>query len=334
MPFRDIAGHGPLRTLIATAAQRGTLPPSLIFAGPSGVGKHMTAVALAQFVNCLQPADPLKNDACGECQSCRRIARRVHADIIYIEPGDTGAIKIDAIRDVVERSGYRPFEGKRRFVIIDEADAIVPAAQDSLLKTLEEPPNGTTFVLVTASPGSLLPTILSRCQRLRFGRLSPAEVADVLIRAHDYEPADAHTAAAMADGSVGRALEGETDAFVEAREAALQLLELVADEPPPARRLQAAVGLPGAGRGKADRDALGQSLAALSSLLRDLGALAAHADERALANTDLRKKLERLLRAFDGDRVLRAFAAVDKAVDALGRNASPKIVADWLVFQI
>jgi hypothetical protein len=143
----------------------------------------------------------------------------------------------------------------------------------------------------------------------------------------------------LADRAHGRVVgreEGDlrTDAFVEAREAALQLLELVADEPPPARRLQAAVGLPGAGRGKADRVALGQSLAALSSLLRDLGALTADADERALANADLRKKLERLLRTFDGDRVLRAFAAVDKAVDALGRNASPKIVADWLVFQI
>ena len=331
MPFRDIAGHGPLRSLIATAAQRGTLPPSLIFAGPAGVGKHMTAVALAQLVNCLQPLD---GDACGGCQSCRRIARRVHADIIFVEPGDTGTIKIDAIRDVVERSGYRPFEGRRRFVIIDDADTIMAAAQDSLLKTLEEPPAGTTFVLVTASPGSLLPTILSRCQCLRFGRLSPAEVADVLMRAHDYEAADAHAAAAMADGSVGRALEGGTDAFKEARQAALELLELVADDPPPARRLQGSVGLPGAGRGKADRDALGQSLAALSSLLRDLGALVSHADERSLANADLRKKLERLLRGFDGERVLRAFAAVDKAVEALGRNASPKIVADWLVFQI
>ena len=334
MPFRDIAGHGSLRTLIAAAARRGTLPPSLIFAGPAGVGKHMTAVALAQFVNCLQPVDPLNSDACGECQSCRRISRRVHADIIFIAPGDTGTIKIDAIRDVVERSGYRPFEGRRRFVIIDEADSIMAAAQDSLLKTLEEPPNGTTFVLVTAAPGSLLPTILSRCHHLRFGRLAPAEVAEVLMRCHEYEPGDAHTAAAMADGSVGRALEGGTDAFVEAREAALQLLELVADEPAPARRLQASAGLPGAGRGKADRDALGQSLAALASLLRDLGALAARADQRALANADLGKKLERLLRGFDGDRVLRSFAAVDKAVDALGRNASPKIVADWLVFQI
>jgi DNA polymerase-3 subunit delta' len=331
MPFRDIAGHAPLRALIATAAGRGTLPPSLMFAGPAGVGKHMTAVALAQFVNCTQPVD---GDACGECQSCRRIARRVHADVLYVEPGDTGAIKIEQIRDVVERSGYRPFEGRRRFIIIDQAEAMVGPAQDALLKTLEEPPNATTFILVTASPGTLLPTILSRCQRLRFGRLSPSDVADVLVGAHQFASADAHAAAAMSDGSVGRALEGATEAFVDARNAALQLLEIVAGDPPPARRLQGSVGLPGAGRGKADRDALAQSLAALSSLLRDLAALSAQADARALANGDLQPALQRLQRAFDADRVLRAFGAVDKALDALGRNASPKIVADWLAFQI
>jgi DNA polymerase-3 subunit delta' len=331
MPFRDIAGHAPLRALIATAAGRGTLPPSLIFAGPTGVGKHMAAVALAQLVNCAHPVD---GDACGECQSCRRIARRVHADVLYVEPGDTGAIKIDQVREVVDRSGYRPFEGKRRFIIIDQAEAMAGPAQDALLKTLEEPPNATTFVLVTASPGTLLPTILSRCQRLRFGRLSPADVADVLIRAHEFDSADAHAAAAMSDGSVGRAIEGATEAFVDARNAALQLLEIAAGDPSPVRLLQGSVGLPGAGRGKADRDALAQSLAALSSLLRDLAALSARADARALANADLQPALQRLLRAFDADRVLRAFRAVDKAIDALGRNASPKIVADWLAFQI
>ena len=130
MPFRDIAGHAPLRALIATAAGRGTLPPSLIFAGPTGVGKHMAAVALAQLVNCAQPVD---GDACGECQSCRRIARRVHADVLYVEPGDTGSIKIDQVREVVDRSGYRPFEGKRRFIIIDQAEAMAGPAQDALL---------------------------------------------------------------------------------------------------------------------------------------------------------------------------------------------------------
>jgi len=337
MPFRDIAGHDQLKPRIARAALRGTLPPSLIFAGPSGVGKRMTALALAQLVNCLAPLngdDGTDADACGECASCRRITRGVHADVVIVKPGDSGSIKIEAVRDVIERAAYRPFEGRRRVVIIDDAEQVIPGAQDALLKTLEEPPNGTTFVLVTALPELLLPTIRSRCQRLRFGRLSPTDVAGVLRRAHDYTDEDAHVAAAFADGSPGRALEGATEQFVEARRAALQLLEAVADHPPPARRIMGATGLPGGGRGKVDRDALAQSLRAVATILRDLGILNAHADERALANADLKAPLRRLLRSFDNDRVLRGFAAVDRALDALDRNASPKIVADWLAFQV
>lgn len=335
MPFRDIAGHDHLKTRIARAALGGTLPPSLIFAGPDGVGKRMVTLALAQLVNCLTPSG---GDACGECAPCKRIARGVHADVLLIEPEESGTIKIDQIREAIDRSVYRPFEGRRRVVIINDAEKIVPQAQDALLKTLEEPPNATMFVLVTAAPELLLSTIRSRCQRLRFGRLSPSDVAGVLMRAHGYSETDAHTAAALSDGSVGRALEGNSESFAEARDAALRLLEIVATNPPPARRIAGSTGLPGAGRGgskgKSDREALAQSLRSMGTILRDLGLLSAQGDARGLANADLRPRLERLRPSFDGERVLSAFAAVDKALNALDRNASPKIVADWLAFQL
>jgi DNA polymerase III subunit delta' len=334
MSFRQIAGNRHLVDLIARAASRGTLPPSLIFAGPDGVGKRMTAVALAQLMNCLQPDKFDGRDACGTCASCKRIARAVHADVLMIEPADTGTIRIDQVRDAIERSAYRPFEGRRRVVIVNDAEALNAEAQNALLKTLEEPPAASTFILVTSRPDMLLPTVLSRCQRLRFGRLSPADVADVLIRDHKYPQGDAHAAASLSDGSVGRALEGGTDEFVDAREAATGLLDAVATTSDPWRRLGGAKTLAGAARGGSDRDELARRLYALSSILRDLGVLLSRADERCLANTDLRARLERLQRSFDRDRTLRAFSAIDRALAALDRNASPKIVADWLAFQI
>jgi DNA polymerase-3 subunit delta' len=330
MPFRDIAGHRHLFELVARAALRGTLPPSLIFAGPEGVGKRMAAVALAQLANCTD----IRQDSCGVCTSCKRIARGVHADVLLIEPGESGSIKIDQVRDAIERTGYRPFEGRRRVVIIDDADAITVEAQNALLKTLEEPPSSSTFVLVTSRPGVLLPTVQSRCQCLRFGRLAPADVAAVLIRDHQYAEADAHAAAALSDGSVGLALEGGSDAFVEARDAAAGLLQTAADSDDPRRRLDGAKALAGAARGGSDREDLARRLRALSSILRDLGVLFSRADERCLANADLRPLLQRLARSFDGDRAVRAFSAVDRALSALEHNASPKIVADWLAFQI
>ena len=327
MPFREIAGHRRLLELTARAALAGTLPPSLIFSGPEGVGKRRAAIALAQLLNCLAPVG---DDACGACRACTRIARGVHPDVLTIQPGESGNIKIDQVREAIERSAYRPFEGRRRVVIVDEADALVPEAQNALLKTLEEPPAASMFVLITARPDLLLPTVLSRCQRLRFGRLAPAEIAHVLEHVHGYSSGDAHAAAALADGSPGRALAEGSEDFVRAREAAAAVLARIAAASDPRGRLNAARALTD---GRGDRDDVADRLRAVASLLRDLGVLLSRADERVLANADLKPVLTRLLKSFDGNRTLRAFSAIDRALDALDRNASPKIVADWFVLQ-
>jgi len=332
MPFRTIAGHRPLLELLARATARATLPQSLLFAGPAGVGKRLTALALAQALNCDNPstyADGI--DACGSCKPCTRIAKGVHADVLIVEPGETGTIKIEQIREVVDRAGYRPFEGRRRVVIIDDADALGIPAQDAVLKTLEEPPSTSVFVLVTDRPDVLLPTVRSRCQRLRFGPMDVADVAAILVRDHEMSSTEAHAAAAASGGSVGRAVAASADEAMEARDAAALLLKGAASSTDPRRRLDGAKALVGGG---GDRDELSRRLLAMSSLLRDIGLLHARADARTLANADLKPQLDSLTRAYDGDRALRAFAAVDRAIDALERNASPKIVADWLALNL
>ena len=335
MPFRHLAGHRVLLDLVARAAARGSLPPSLIFAGPDGVGKRLAALSLAQLFNCTSVSGEadgeLAPDACGNCSACRRIARGVHADVLVVEPGDSGSIKVDQVRAAIERTAYRSFEGRRRVVIVDDADAMEAPPQNALLKTLEEPPAASTFVLVTSRPDVLLPTVRSRCQRIRFGPISPAEVASVLMRDHGFEEREAHAAATAAEGSIGRALEGDSEAYVGARDAAEAMLKMAAQAATPGQRLAAARAL---GGDKVDRDELGRRLRLVASMLRDIGVLLSHADERSLANGDLQPVLARLLPAFDAGRALDAFAAVDRALQALDRNASPKIVADWVAFQL
>ena len=337
MPFRSIVGHMRLVPLIARAVARGTLPPSLLLAGPAGVGKRRVAVAIAEALNCLTPlADTrVERDACGTCAACKRIGRGVHPDVVIVEPGESGSIKIEQVRDVIDKARYRPFEGRRRVVIVDEADALTDEAQSALLKTLEEPPSASVFLLVSSLPDSLLPTVRSRCPRIRFAPLAPAEVAAALMRDHGYADADARAAAADADGSISRALEAQALDVTQARAFAQRLLERTARAENPATRLEAVKDVTGKKSTPAqERAQLAVCLRALASLLRDLGALSSRGDPAMLANADLQDELGRLSSAFDGERATRAFVAVDRALGALERNASPKVVADWLVLQL
>jgi DNA polymerase-3 subunit delta' len=337
VPFRTIAGHQRLLALLSRAIARDTLPPSLLFAGTRGIGKRPVAAAIAETLNCLNPRaeGAFEIDACGECAACKRIMRGVHPDVIVIEPGDTGSIKIDPIRDVIDRSNYRPFEGKRRVVIVDDADALVEAAQHALLKTLEEPPPASVFILISSMADVLLPTVRSRCRPLRLSDLSPADVAAILVRDHGYAQPAAHAAAAEAGGSIGRALEARSVDVADARASAQRLLEQAARLSDPARRLDGARDLTGKPAPAAiERDRLAVCLRALSSLLRDLGVLSTHADRAVLANADIQADLVRLSGAFDAERTTHAFSAVDRALAALERNVNPKVVADWVVLQI
>jgi len=337
VPFRTIAGHSRLLSLLSRVIARDSMPPAVLLAGPAGVGKRLTAVAVAQAMNCLQSrsSSEFERDACGECPACRRIARGVHPDVIVVEPGETGAIKIEQLRDVIDRSQYRPFEGRRRVVIIDEADAAGADAQSALLKTLEEPPSASVFMLISSIPDALLPTVLSRCPRLRFGPLTPADVARVLMQDHGYSEHDARAAAADADGSIGRALQSQSDDLTEARDAAQRILQETARSADPVRRITLARDLTeGKGTPAEERNRLAVRLRSLGSLLRDVGIIASRADRVMLANADLESQLETLSSSFDAERSLRAYAAVDRALAALDRNASPKVVADWLLLEL
>jgi DNA polymerase III subunit delta' len=336
MIFRDIIGHRRLTALLARAIVRESLPPTLLFAGPSGVGKWAVARATAQAVNCLDPLRPagdLAIDACGQCRSCDRIARGMHVDVPMLEPDDRASIKVEPVREMLSTISYRPFEGRRRVVLIREADTLEPAAQNSLLKSLEEPPPGTMFILATAVPGVLLPTVRSRCMRLRFGRLTAADVAAGLTRDHDYSDAEARAAAPLADGSLGQALALIDNDLSMFRDLAIGLLRNSANRADAQSRVQAAAPLH-TGKKERAREDVAIILRLMASMLRDLEAINAGADRAVLANPQMTGDLEGLARAYSGDRTRTAFGAVDRALMALERNAGMKVVTEWLAVQM
>lgn len=333
MPFRDVAGHRPILKLLASAIARESLPQSLLFSGPEGVGKFAAAVAVAQAVNC--PNKPSDGESCGTCSTCRRIARGEYSDVLFVQPAESGSIHTDQIREALEKSNYRPFEGRRRVTIIDGAESTVVNGQDALLKRLEEPTSASVFILITSQPDVLLPTVRSRCYQLRFAPLADADLVRVLVEAHGMSERDARSLAAVCDGSVGRALAQSAGELNDAREIALQLLSAAAAGDQPSRRLAAAKTAAAAPSSRVkDRDALAARLEATAACLRDMQVLAAGGDRAMLTNADMADDLAKLARAFPRERGLAAFEAVARAISALNRQANTKIVADWIALNL
>jgi len=329
-----------LLSIVSRAIARDTIPPSLLLTGPKGVGKSLVAQVAAEVMNCRTPVEAnggLAIDSCGVCSVCNRIQRGSYPDVIELEPTESGSIVVDQIRVVLGQVGYKPFEARRRVVIVDEADMMVTAAQNALLKTLEEPNESTQMILVTSRPDLLLDTVRSRCPQLRFGLLDVEEIIAVLAQRVEVDEVSARSAAVLAGGSAGQAIKVASGELVESRQAALGLLDVVSAAQDARSRLNGAKDF-FASTGKrlalpAIRQEFRVRLGALTSLLRDIELISVGAPV-PLANADLEESLKRLAVSFSGGRSRHAFSVVDKALDAIERNVSPKVVSDWLSCQL
>ena len=295
MPFRDLAGNRTVLGLLARAIDAGTLPPSLIFGGPEGVGKRQAALALAQALNCLTPVRPAPwpdahprrrspSTPAARAPSARASRGQITLTFWSSRPEETGNIKIDVVREVLRQVGFKPFEARRRVVIFDAADGLLPDSQDALLKTLEEPPPGSVLVLVTAQPGQLLPTVRSRCPTVRFAPLATSAVIDWLMTHEGLAEPQARAIASVARGSLAAAREAASEAEGQEgyRAAAVRVLQQVSDAGDARGRLEATRDIVGKGKGSgaSERDSLANHLHALAALLRDLAVLATRADAR------------------------------------------------------
>jgi len=198
----------PLR-ILTTLLQNGTIPHALLFTGIEGVGKESTALAFAMACNCAGDSSSTTRQEskipCGNCKPCRKIAAGSHPDIIRVKPSGP-FIKIDQIRSLCQTLAMKPYEARRRVVIITDAQAMNQAASNALLKMLEEPPVRTILILVATHPSDLLPTIVSRCQQLRFKPISNKYLESALVQEHGIDAGDALTITTMAGGSLSRAL--------------------------------------------------------------------------------------------------------------------------------
>ena len=202
--FSDVLGHRAQVDILRRICGAAQPAHAYLFHGPEGVGKRTVARALVARLACLKAEG--NQDACGDCRSCRALARGEHPDLTVVEP-DGASIRIAQVRDALKRVRYEPVVATSKAWIFVDADRLREEAANALLKTLEEPPSRTHFVLVTSRPQLVLGTIVSRCQGVRFSGLAPDVLAELLVR-EGHAQQDARIAATLADGSLtrGRAL--------------------------------------------------------------------------------------------------------------------------------
>ncbi len=206
MTVWDALGPSPIIDALARQLATGATAHAWLLVGPAGAGKRPAAVAMAAALNCLNEPDR----GCGECSSCLRILRRRFPDVHHIVP-EGPIIPVDVVREtIVPEAARSPFEGRTKVFIIEEAERMNPAAQNALLKTLEEPHEDTVFVLISEDEDELLQTIRSRCRLIRLDAISEARLIDLLER-QGVAPDVALVAARVAEGDLERALELATD---------------------------------------------------------------------------------------------------------------------------
>jgi len=181
MPFDSIIGQERPKRFLQAALRSERLAHALLFHGEERIGKLLTARVLAQAVNCeaIPPPDP--PDACGACRSCHQIETGAHPDVTILT-ATSGKGETDQTREIESRFIYRPLIGRRKIVILDNADLLRREAANALLKTIEEPPPDSLIILVSSRPEALLPTIRSRCQEIRFAPLALDQVEAAVRR--------------------------------------------------------------------------------------------------------------------------------------------------------
>lgn len=203
MNFSSIIGQDIIVESLKNAVKNDAVANGYIFSGPKGCGKKLTASVVAMALNC---SSRVGDNPCGSCTSCIRIERGNHPNVDIVKP--TGAtIKIKQIRDIISEVARKPFESGYKTVILEGADKMTHDAQDAFLKTLEEPPLNTVFVLLAENQNRILPTILSRCQVYPFRPLDIRYIKEYLKDKQAYSEADIDSAARYSGGVIGRALE-------------------------------------------------------------------------------------------------------------------------------
>ena len=359
MGFADFLGNERIVSALRGALRAERVPGALLFTGATGVGKYTLARMFAQAATC----ERLKDDFCGECETCKRVALladpvtlveqglaergesadaatvertplilQTHPDVWTLVP-DPVRLKTPVVRPMlrvgqiraVQRAAYFQPMGRRRVFILDGADTMRWDVANVILKILEEPPPSATLILIAPSPSSLLPTIVSRCMQFHFAPLPQADVERILKEKTERNGAEITLAAQLAEGSPGLAMEMDVESTAQRRKDALRILTRAAQGQGFAQLFADTAAL------AKDREiSFERQLSVFYGLLTDLLELTAKVKSPMLRNKPLAKELQALSNLVDVEWVMKAVAGFDELYAGARRNLNKQLGLDAL----
>jgi len=322
----QVIGQDKVLSLLDYSLKNNAIAHAYLIVGPRHVGKGTLASNLAQALNCDGPELP-----CGQCRSCQRILEGKHADITPIGLDSKTEIGIDDIRGLQRIANLPPYEGKYKVFIIDDAEYLSTEAANSLLKILEEPPQSVVWLLLVAEEEHLLPTIISRCQRLELKPVPSEQVQEALVNSYGIETNRAKLLAQLCRGRLGWALSAlANDDILEQR----------------SQRIDRLVSLLTASLDQ--RFAYAQELASQFSQNRRTGAeiikiwldwwrdlmLIKGGCREAIINIDYKAILEEQARGLSLSEIKAFLTSLCLLQDEISKNVNPRLVFEWLMLNL
>lgn len=321
-----ITGHPKAATLLARSLRSEKISHAYLFRGPDGVGKQEAATAFAAQLNCDHPDN---NAPCRVCPSCRKFFSGNHPDLLHIEP-DGAAIKISQIRELKKNLAFPPFEARFRVALLVNIHTMRREAANSMLKTLEEPPPDTVIILTGNETGSILPTILSRCQVIPFFALPYGEVAATLHNEDGISQEEALALAAAAEGSLGRARALQKSGLLNhRRQIVTTLLQYPANAPEAVEPI-----LSLAEQAAALKENLPELLDLLRLWLRDLTIAGTGGSDDLITSRDLLPSFAEALHRWSITDLSQRFEHLAQAEKQLSRNCNRALVCEVLFFAL
>jgi len=337
--FARLIGNDRAKETLRRMLRSRRVPGTLLFAGEEAIGKKQFAIEVAKALNCLSPREA---EGCDQCSSCIRLSRFAAQANGEAEPGktirwsehrDVGLVRaekrfitVDQSRELEREANFRPSEGAARVFIIEEADKLNESSGNALLKTLEEMPATTHFILLTSRPASLLTTIRSRCQTIYFAPLAAEEIESYLQREKKRAGEEAHLVARLARGRLGEALTINLDTYREGRDAMLGVLEALTIQPDRSRLLRAAEDLNDPKR----KDEYEARLETLELLIHDAWLLSLDPQSTNTVNADIREQLTRISAQLKSRQPAHWLGQIENLHAQLAVNINRKIATDAL----